>query len=92
MLKFSLKKKKTPGTELLVTNYNIIIFILLKQMISLGAQSKNRISETEPNISSKKLKNTITEMKSSMSEFVNRLNTDREVVNWKVGQNKLSRM
>ena len=31
-------------------------------------------------------------MKNSMSGFVNRLNTKREVVNWKVGQNKLSRM
>ena len=52
----------------------------------------NRISETEPDRNSRKLKNTVTEMKNSMSGFVNRLNTNREVVNWKVGQNKLSRM
>ena len=62
-------------------------------MISLGTQeSKNRISETEPNINSRKLKNRITEMKNSVSEFVNRLNTKRVLLNWKVGQNKLSRM
>ena len=84
---------KTLGIEFLVRNYNIIIFILLKQMISLGTQeSKNRISETEPNINSRKLKNRITEMKNSVSEFVNRLNTKRVLLNWKVGQNKLSRM
>ena len=84
---------KTLGIEFLVRNYNIIIFILLKQMISLGTQeSKNRISETEPNINSRKLKNRITEMKNSVSEFVNRLNTKRVLLNWKVGQNKLSGM